>query len=274
MGFEAALAIVIREDGKLHDYRKDPDIQDDGGGLLSDLVKVPITAPVWRVFKFIDFGRVRTLVKENSSLSVEQRDAGTFDHRAAKCTASFLLAKFFACESQVKEKKNYEYAVPFIIDHYLYARRLNSGAMERHSFAEALLCSYGREFVSGIYALDNRRRSPTHEEIFQGALWEHNRRLMEETVVSATTMDGHFFESPCGLVWAPAKEARGWLKQLLIGDSAESVELRKDPLAVALVRSWFVEMALFARHNAKIIMLTGSFHLNAHLAIRSQSMYL
>ncbi len=274
MGFEAALAIVVREEGDLCDYAPDPDKQDDGDTFFDDLTKVPVEAPVWRAWKFIDFGRVRTLVKSSSSLSIEERAAGEFDHRAAKCAASFLLAKFYECERLVADKKHYEYAVPFIIDHYLYARRYSSEHLERHRFAEALPCSFGRQFVSGLFSLDDRRATPPYERIFEGALWEHNRRLMKETVASATTMEGHFFESPCGLVWAPAKVVRGWLKELLTGDLAESVELRKDPRSVALVRSWFIEMALFARHDAKVIMLTGSFHADVSRAIRSQQMYL
>lgn len=273
MGFQAALAIAVREKGDLHDYKRDPELPNDGDIFFSDLTEVPIEAPVWRVCKFIDFGQVRTLVKSSSRLSPEERAAGAFDYRAATCAASFLVGKFYECERQVSVKKNFEYAVPFIIDHYFYARRLPGEDPVHYSFAEALLCSFGREFVSGLFSINTFIKSATSDEVFGGALWEHNRRLLEETVVSATTMEGHFFESPCGLVWTPAKEVRGWLRELLVGDSAESVELRKDPLSVALVRSWFTLMALFARHNAKVIILTGSFHTNASRAIRSQRMY-
>jgi len=273
MGFEAALALVVPEDGDLYDHQKDPDKEDDGDLFFDDYIKIPVPARLWRAFKFIDFGRVRTLVKSSSSLTTAERAAGKFDHRAAKCAASFLLAKFFTCEARV-EKGDYEYAVPFIVDHYLYARRYCDKHLEQYSFAEALLCSFGRQFVTGLFALDDLRTNPTHGAIFQGALWEHNRRLIKETVTRATNLDGHFGQSSCGLVWTSASEVRAWLEELILGDSPESIELRKDPLALALTRSWCYEMELFGELGVKVIMLTDYFYHNAFRAIRSRSMCL
>jgi hypothetical protein len=50
----------------------------------------------------------------------------------------------------------------------------------------------------------------------------------------------------------------------------ESIELRKDPLSVMLATSWCLQESLFAEQGAKAIMLTGSFYIDAHKAIRSQ----
>lgn len=274
MDFKAALAIVVREKGDLYDYKLAPN-----NGASDDLLPisaemVPVPAAVWRVLRFIDYGSVEKLALLNGSrspLTVARDAAGTFDYRAATCAASFLDTKFAECEVQVITRTNLEYVVPFFLDHYDYARQLPGVARDSYSFEEACRCSYGGESVRGLYTIDTIRVPLTPEGIFRGALWEHNRCLMEETVVTATRLET--FNSMCGLVWTSARDVATWLKELVRGDSLESVELRKDARSLALVRLWICEMTLYGRLGAKVIFLTDSLRADAS-AIRMQNRYL
>lgn len=273
MGFECALALCVPEETILYDYEKgDPDDPKNGSQFSDGREKVAVPLRAWRVFKFIDFGRVRTLVKRNSSLSPAQRAEGKFDERAAKCAASFLVEKFFGCERKVREGE-LSYAVPFIADHYRDARVHLDDHVGQYSFRKARVASGCDEVVVGLRQMREFKETPTHDDVFSGALWEYNRILLSVGRVFAATMDGNIYQSACGLVWAPAGEVLRWLIDLLTGDSVESVELRKDPLAVNLVQSWCLQETLFSELGAKVIILTGYFHSDARSAIRSQRMF-
>ena len=277
MGFECALALVVPEPGTLIDYVSREGEASPSDDIFSEQEHVLVSARIWRVFKFIDFGRVRTLVKSSSSLTPAERASGKFDDRAAKCTASFLLDRFFACERKVVDG-NLEYAVPFIADHYSLIRWGLPDEIFSFSFAAAFEQLGSNDAVVGLKSMRDRfsgDNTPlTSARIFQGALWEHNNSLLKEHVVAATTLSGKWCESPCGLVWASAHDVAHWLSDLLTGGEVPSTELRKDPLSVALVTSWLALFAAFAQCGVRAVILTGYLHSDAHPAMRLQSEYL
>ncbi len=273
MGFECALALVLPEADTVKDYVKGCK-EDDGDIFFDERISIPVATRSWRVFKWIDFGSVRTLEKSSSSLSPEERAAGSFDARAAKCAASFLLGKFFECEQKVVAG-NFDYAVPFVADHYrMIGRDLHEESMQ-YRFEEVFAMLGSHDVVKHLWGVANWRKTPIAlESIFEGALWEHNRRLLHEGVVRATTLEGHFYESPCGLVWASGAEVAHWLEELLMTGGVEGHELRKDPRAVTLVKTWQQLFADFAVHGIRAIMLTGSFHADCSSAMRHRHKYL
>jgi hypothetical protein len=273
MGFECALALCVPEEKTLYDYEQgDPDDPKNVSQFFDGRTKVAVPTRTWRVFKFIDFGRVRAVVKRNSSLSPAQRAEGKFDERAAICAASFLVEKFFGCERKVREGEH-SFAVPFIADHYLEARVHLDDHVGQYSFRRAYAETGVNEVVVGLHQMREFKQTPTHDDVFSGALWEYNKILLSAGRAFAVTMDDNIYQSACGLVWAPASEVLSWFIELLTGDSTESVELRKDPLAVNLVQSWCLQETLFAELGARVIILTGYFHSDARSAIRSQRMY-
>ncbi len=273
MGFECALALVVPEADTVNDFEKGPEYTDEDA-FFDERRAVPIAVRSWRVFKFIDFSRVRMIDKSNSSQSPAERAAGRFDNRAAKCTASFLLGKFFEKERLVVAG-DLAHVVPFVADHYLTIGGERHRDSLEYRFQDVFAITGSTDVVTHLWR--SRRElgeNVTLPEIFSGALWEHNRLLLAGDVVGATTLEGHFCESPCGLVWVSAAEVSDWLTELLAGGGIEGEELRKDLLSVTLVETWRDTLLSFDVHGTRVIPLTGSFHSDCTCAVRSQYMHL
>jgi hypothetical protein len=276
MGFECALAVVLPSPAtNLVDlYPSDREAAESDDMFFDNRIRVIVPARVWDVFKFINFGRVRAILKPSSSHTSEERAEGSSSHRAAKCTASFLLGKFFGCE-ELTAQGSTEFSVPFIADHLIYARgefdldAFNYGSRWKDIF-EKLSSS---DVVTGLWTPNDRLtelyKLPTVEMITQGVFWNYNRRLLRGNPFSAAVLEGGF-QPPCGLFWNSASEVALWLTELLTDGDVEGYELRKDALSVAIVYTWIDTLCRLAPFGARVIILTGSFHFEVVKRIRSQ----
>ncbi len=284
MGFECAIAIVIPlPSNALFDFYPlvgDEHEVDEGGDIpfFDKRVKVLVPAREWRVVRFIDFGRVRALVKSNSSLSPEQRASGSASTRAAICTASFLIDRFFDCEREVL-KGNHEFVVPFIADHLFRCRHMYDidEFNYNNTFTNVFERQGGNDVVRGLWKENVRFREsldqPPLEAMTQGAFWEYNQHLLRGDISGACTFEG-LLQPPCGLVWHSAHEVMKWMTDLLVSGDITSRELQKDLLSVAFVRTWRDTLRTLAEFGARVIFLTGQFHTEARQAICSQDRYL
>lgn len=271
MGFECSLAIVLPESSQnlVDFYPSQRGTHEDFFFDRRILVVVP--AREWNVFRFINFGQVRTITKSSSSQSPSQRASGNPGTRAAKCTASYLLNKFFHCERAVLEG-NADYVVPYIADHLLYARCEHDIGEFNYSnrFVDVFARIHSHDVVSGIWALDKFRVKefsiPSIQAITGGPFWEHNVQLLKGDISRAVTLEDTGWLPQCGLVWESALEVSRWLNELLVDHNDEGIEIRKNELSMAIVSTWRDTLVTLSSFGARVIFLTGCFHSEGVLA--------
>lgn len=282
MGFECALAIVLPLPSlDLVDFypsEAQVDVEDWDDISFDGRVRVNVPGREWKVLRFLDFGQVRRLVKTNSSLSPEKRASGTSEDRAAKCAASFLMDIFFQWELEAC-KGNLEYLVPFVADHLLYTTQSVFDIDDfsySNRFSEVFKRLGCNDVVTGLWSPNLEIEGMAYYKtsklkvVTSGFFWEYNHLLLRGDVAKAIL----HYSPPCGLIWNSSYEIAKQLSLLLLDEGVTGRELRKDPLSVALVCIWRDMFQSLSAFGARVIFLTGGFHLEASRTIRSQQRYL
>jgi hypothetical protein len=240
---------------------------------FSNHITKNVPGRAWEVIRFIDFGRVRALIKPNSSLSVEKRAGDDSVTRAAICTASFLLDHIYELERKV-QLGSIEYTVPFIADHLLFCRysHKQDEFLSKNHFEDVFaylgssdvvteLWSYHEEFFS-------RYADSEHVAIINSIFWEYNRALLEAGSMSK------LFEEEYSLLWDSAYSFSNVLTELLHGGDISGEELRKDARSVAIVTTWRDTLKVLSGEGARCIFLTDRYYSDVRTRIRSQGRYL
>lgn len=277
MGFECALAVVLpAASTNIEDYY--PGASDDI--FFDGREKVVVPSREWRVLRYIDFGRVRSLVKSTSSLYPSDRAEGDGIYRARVCTASFLLAKFWEIEDQARAG-NMDFVVPFIADHLIMSRNLTDvdDFIFAHRFKDVFERLSSSDVVTGLWTFDSSllRNFKIQESqvLAQGILWEYNNLLLSGDICRAVTAEvGGYGHGPCGLVWHSSYKVAKMLTELLSTTIEEGVELRKDTISCTLVSVWRDVLLALSRHGARVIFLSGRFHTETRRRMKTMEYFL
>lgn len=263
MGFECAIAIVIPEPDELIDFyplseteREDPDRD-----IFTQETRVHVPVRNWKVFRSVDFGRVRTLEKSSSSLRPHERAGSTYLQRATTCVSSFLIRRFDLYENEARNGST-DYFVPFIADHVITARYEHE--LEEWNYTNRWVDIFERlgsnDVVTGLWIyssyFERHLQIPIKEAITLGKFWKYNHDLIRSNQVDAA-FGG---DAPSGLLWVSSLTMANDLQLLIEGESTEGVELRKNPLSLAVVKTWEHTLRTLAPFGARAILLTGGYH--------------
>ncbi len=275
MGFSCALAIVLptptTELKDFHPTESEASVSDDI--FFSNHTVKNIPGRAWEVMRFIDFGRVRTLIKPSSSLSVSQRAGDDFISRAAICAASFLLDHLYELERKV-QLGSVEYSVPFIADHLLFCSYSHShdDFLTKNHYEDVFAYLGTSDVVTGLWSYQENlySRYPDGEQlaVVNSVFWNYNQALLNTGSMAA------FFQEHYSLLWDSAYSLSGVLTELLEDGAISGEELRKDARSVAIVTTWRDTLQVLSKEGARCIFLTDAYHSEATTSIRSMRRYL